>query len=253
MKERGLLLKGDMVRAVLDGRKTQTRRVIKMTDMELKSYNSTHTAIVDGEAVFSATLGYENHCPPLRLTSPLGKVGDRLYCRETFRIVHVYRKNHTYNYHRIGVQYKNGRDGMVDTTDDLQREQAIRFYDKSMNKKWNPSIHMPKWASRIWLEITAVRVERVQDISGEDVLKEGINPPIPDGCELTERPPDFDDWNSTRQEEWFETQARATYMSRCADVENCFKEFEDLWQSLYPGSWERSDWVWVYEFKAVKG
>lgn len=95
--------------------------------------------------------------------------------------------------------------------------------------KWKPSIHMPRWASRITLEVTGVRVERLQDISEADAEREGIEDAalLP----LTH----FKDYSNNGE-------------TRSAQY-----SFETLWESINgPGSWERNDWVWVIEFKRIE-
>ena len=98
------------------------------------------------------------------------------------------------------------------------------------NFKWRPSIHMPKWACRLWLEVTAVRVERIQDISEEDAMTEGIE----------------------EHDGYFDNQLLcqvAKGMNTTIDSPRVM--FACLWDSIYLGSWERNDWVWVYEFKTT--
>jgi hypothetical protein len=93
-------------------------------------------------------------------------------------------------------------------------------------------------------------VERIQDISAIDVLAEGVNPPIlPNVDPPEEFPEGFEGWSDKRKDEYFQSVARTMVFCRYADVENCFNEFTELWDSIYPGSWERNDWVFVYEFK----
>ena len=143
--ERPVLFRGEMVRAILDGRKTQTRRVIK-PQPELRANGS--------------VLWWKNDMlvPESTYRSPYGAPGDRLWVRESFcytegGIAVCHKENCTKDEFREGWWIGNIFIGPV---------------------KWRPPIHMPRWASRITLEVTAVRVERVQDISEEDALAEGV-------------------------------------------------------------------------------
>lgn len=153
MKERPVIFNGEMVRAILDGRKTQTRRVMKVqpkpsetrpgdfwfSSKKLESMVHVSDFTPGNSPIADCHLFFQEHC------CPFGQVGDRLWVRETFgdcgnRL--VYR---------------------ADTEDGAA----------SQVKRWVPSIHMPREACRILLEITAVRVERLQDISEADAIAEG--------------------------------------------------------------------------------
>lgn len=135
--ERPLLLSGAMVRAILDGRKTQTRRVAKEfagrpgLDAILKRF-------------------------PNQQGCPCGQPGDRLWVRETFQ-----------RFSDDGEMLYKADPAGSEAMSELKR-------DECLEARWRPAIHMPRWASRILLEITGVRVERLQDISEADALAEGI-------------------------------------------------------------------------------
>lgn len=147
MKERPILMKAEMVRATLDGSKTQTRRLVKFQEHGCLTGDCPHSKQSECEATLLA------ECP-------YGRPGDRLWVKETFFPTDpwVAFKDGT-QMHRDGSYYKgNGKPiGPV---------------------KWKPSIFMPRWASRIDLEITAVRVERLQSISEEDAENEGCKRPF---------------------------------------------------------------------------
>lgn len=212
MKERGILFNQEMVRAILDGRKTQTRRVIKPQPNLIEDDIGQMWKWKSNKHRCGWSTGSNPRCCALQGmldSSPFGKVGDRLYVRENFKISHR----------------PHGEDGhynMIYMADKTLIEIDYSEIDMGRLKpgKSYPSMHMPKWASRIWLEITGVRVERVQDISIKDILAEGL--------EMT----DYHDHE----------RVHACYYSR----------WQTLWNSCYPGSWERNDWVWVYEFKVIK-
>jgi hypothetical protein len=100
-------------------------------------------------------------------------------------------------------------------------------------KKATPSIHMPKWAARIFLKVTGVRVERIQDISEADAIAEGIDT---DGLCIC-RPEDFLD----------QVRFCGNCMKRVIDLTDEFRS--QIWHKIYPGSWERNDWVTVTDFE----
>lgn len=186
MKEHPILFSGPMIRAILEDRKTQTRRIVKpQPDAQLFSINSgpewTYPDRLDPD---------EPDWDRVRLC-PYGKPGDRLWVRETWR---------------------NGPDKALYRATDDSGTPSIR---------WKPSIHMPRAYSRISLEVTAVRVERVQDISEKDAWAEGVH-------SIARRLPySGDDLASVA--------------------------FSGLWQEIngkrHP--WDSNPWVWVVEFKRI--
>ena len=174
MKERPILFNAEMVRAILDGRKTQTRRVMKVQpaieNPKLSKVISTTGDKKELDKLHWVNLtdcGYGVKDSDERyFTCPYGEVGDRLWVRETFI-------------------------PMPDRQPIPKPSKAKAFYRATDNvpiwasSKWSPSIHMPRWASRILLEITDVCVERLQDISEADAQKEG--------CESSGFRPSFSD------------------------------------------------------------
>jgi len=179
-----ILFNSEMVRAILDGRKTQTRRIVKPQPEE----------ILQGD--------WSELCP-------YGKVGDRLWVRETFKYMNL---EHT----------KVGYKASIDET--CNDGAFIRLGN------WRPSIHMPKWAARIFLEITNIRVERVQDITSHDCIAEGL--PVPMVCDATE----------------YRDQ---THLNLNKSHERIKEYFQKLWDSINKKrgyGWEDNPWVWVIEF-----
>lgn len=190
MTDRPILFSAPMVRAILYERKTQTRRVVKPQPVDRGG----------GSLSISYAAGKMNHMGPANFMleklaqygCPYGKTGDRLWVREAFFI--------------------DGGKGSV----------RYRASGHVSPFGWKPSIHMPRWASRITLEITGVRVERLQDISNADAMSEGIEEYL--GIKYTgEKPP--------------------------ADGRIRFSE---LWTEINgPYSWSANPFVWVIEFKRV--
>jgi len=208
VKERPILFKGEMVRAILEGRKTQTRRVVKGNFEHqwesLKSYSCQWISIENSGAWGLRHKIKENPQADFQTVKcPYGKVGDRLWVRETFandedKAVCDINNNFWY---RADGETKFKQAGFTPKT----------------RGKWRPSIHMMRWASRITLEITDIRVERLNDISESDAIAEGIIGVCEDGL-----------WNDP-----------------------CDK-YADLWESINgSGSWDLNPWVWVVEFKKI--
>jgi hypothetical protein len=225
MNEKPILFKGEMVRAILAGNKTQTRRVIKPQpkieigghhfvigpvngdtyDPELVTCTYKHLWTTEGIKAFASYM--------VELFSPYGQVGDRLWVRESFAKVPstAYRLSE-------GVHQK------VNPTDTYWS--AVYAENWTLSPiRMSPSIHMPRWASRINLEITNIRIEKVQQISEQDVWKEGIVRP--------------DWWDN--MDPWHDSEDEAGEM------------FAELWDSIngktYP--WKSNPWVWVVEFTQV--
>jgi len=203
MKERPILFNGEMVKAILDGRKTQTRRMVKPQPDDY--VNQLHGGKLCSRAPYGLEddngngfgFGFQDDRGNY-WKSPFGTIGDRLWVRETWA-PHCEMPR--------GAIYRCDRGGDYQDT-------------VTENFRWTPSIHMPRWASRITLEITGVRVERLNDISEEDAKAEGCKGhPVygHDGFPNGFAPKD---------------------------------EFKDLWQSIY-GNWDANPWVWVYEFRKI--
>jgi hypothetical protein len=158
MKERPILFSAPMVRAILTGKKTQTRRIVKG-----RPENNTRVGRKGHQAHIESPEALE-HCP-------YGKPGDRLWVRETW-VQFVARPD--------GAMKVQGmpNTAVIDYKADYSSAQLAATYDSDGDimrlPRWRPSIHMPRWASRITLEVRGVRIERLQDISEEDAKAEGM-------------------------------------------------------------------------------
>ena len=211
VKERPILFSAPMVRALLDGSKTQTRRAMKrQPDYPIIITPDPHTnryQIGEREPVTEAAL--------LR-TSPYGQPGDRIWVRETWRGVVTISPP--------GAAPEYGVARYVPDREHCQRVEYAAAQERD-GEPWRPSIHMPRWASRILLEIVSVRVERLNACSDADAVAEGIGlNPSAIGMKLTNPP--------------VESMAIAMYRA--------------LWESINgPDSWAVNPWVWVVEFKRV--
>ena len=208
MNERPIVFSAPMVRAILAGTKTQTRRVLKLQPPA----GAEHHSLADVGHPWHDIYGHDGPAVH-RVRCPYGQPGDRLWVRENF--CPIYPQDPHYNGGRpieydYAATYKHGH-----RLGDLIGEK----------KKWSPSIHMPRAASRITLEITGVRVERLQDISEADAQAEG--------CSLECMTPTGDDSGSA-------IYGPGGYLA--------------LWESIKgAGSWDANPWVWVVEFKRAEG
>jgi hypothetical protein len=228
VKERPILFSGPMVRAILEGRKTQTRRIIKkipelpraiygtrLADTKMTAFTMLHseglavkfnwemTKVGDSPAKFSDTEWGPN--------CPYGQPGDRLWVRETFFNNTVDKKDH---------------ENVVYRADGEAHEQ---FPEDYLDWAWSPSIHMPRWASRINLEVVNVRAERLWDITEEDAKAEGV--------EMVGKR--FKGLMKVHGEDYNPALAKTAY--------------SQLWTVINgKGSWEANPWVWVVEFRHIK-
>ena len=194
MREIPILFTTPMVRAILEDRKTQTRRIITPEPV-FDGYWWSHKGYsVNGEQSFREGMPFFGKCP-------YGTVGDRLWIREAWartivgnQIEYLYRADH-----HAGLEKKAG------------------------DQKWKPSIHMPKVASRITLEITGVRVERVQEISEADSIAEGCS--------------------------------GDRFATGHGNIEEVLpsEQYKELWEKINgPDSWSSNPFVWVVEFQRIK-
>lgn len=159
MKERPVIFNGEMVRAILDGRKTQTRRPIKFPLLD----KNMGCELAGNELAGEVRAGnYSN--------VPFGQVGDRLWVRETWQGPLV-DEEHLDDYLANVEKFQTPQ--FCEYAADGGARPEFCDLDDNVRKGWRPSIHMPRWASRITLEITGVRVERLQDISEADAIAEG--------------------------------------------------------------------------------
>lgn len=219
--ERPILFNADMVNALLAGRKTQTRRALSPANIRDIEIGSKLGECHPLNQLTDADMGY------VLSLCPFGQVGDLLYVRETYAIVGdpgklpcprrnlVYRANYP---HCICDSFDS---------DSIPPIEDVRF---------TPSIHMPKWAARIQLRITNVRLEKVVNISAQDAITEGIEP-----VEIQS------------ESSWYAgvRTAYRDYESKGGITRNCpVDSFKTLWRST-GGKWDDSTYVWAIDFKVV--
>jgi hypothetical protein len=191
MKNRPILFSAPMVRAILEGRKTQTRRVINPQPIDIDGCPWVPSGWAHWETDDKGLRG----CTCKEIKCPFGQPGDALWVRETF-------SNSEPIYYRA----------------------TLPNYLKDSDYIWKPSIFMPRWASRITLQIADIRVERVQEISEEDAHTEGV-------------------WNG-----W-------TAAFDPNDPEPMKRKFKELWNSINVPrgfGWDINPWVWVIAFAVVE-
>lgn len=246
MKERGMIFNSEMVRAILDGRKTQTRRIMKVQPesnqlgLLLITDSTKHSDI--GKYHWAESNATGNHVRSKLFSSPFGAVGERIWVRETWATLgnedgcYVDWEDNlckgdersAARIYRASCEQRPGDYGLWSIPDDAYWKPHTK--EHKFEGAWRPSTHMPRWASRILLEITDVRVERLNAISEEDARAEGI---IDGGCLNCGEPEPCG----------------------CANPEpDATDAFAYLWQSIYgQDNWNANPWVWVIEFKRVEG
>lgn len=234
MKERPILFSAPMVRAILDGRKSQTRRVVKpQPHAGIRNSVFCRSGIEDGH-------GREMRWPY--------SIGDRLWVRETWQHAPQDRcdcpqpsEPSPCDDWSNGAGCRSNRGEVLyraDVGDETEERSVVRLARRHGTHvaPWRPSIHMPRWASRITLEVTGVRVERLQEISEADAEAEGAAFTCPQ-CGN-----DLDDEHG------------AEVHAACddPDIGSHGEGFRRIWTAINgPGSWEANPFVWVIEFRRV--
>ena len=211
--EHPILFSTPMVQAILEGRKTMTRRIVNMEYLNKEPYEWSVKHI--DEMLF--TFSNKGCAQSVDIRNPYGQPGDKLWVRETWC--------------KSAREWFFYKAGGSDIKLELLKEEGF---------KWKPSIHMPKAAARIWLMITDVRVERLQDISEEDAKAEGIE-------------------KITLSNEVYKCyqcdKGHLGINNLCEDgfFDSANKSFESLWKKINGAeSWNSNPWVWVIEFKRIE-
>lgn len=237
MNEKPILFNAEMVQAILSDRKTQTRRIMKVQPSE-----HFHPQTIHGAMDFTAhwytpgVIDKDGYLQPARkdvfgvadedegYACPLGAVGDQLWVRETFQGP-LFDYEQMESYLEDSAKFESP-EYCVYKADGNTAPEFVDA-DDNLHCKWRPSIHMPRWASRINLLITGVRVERLNDISQEDAQAEGM--------ELTGWRPTYSDPDSG------------------GECETPYDNFAELWASIYGAeSWQANPWVWVINFERME-
>jgi len=236
MKERPILFSAPMVRAILAGTKTQTRRVVKPTfatdaiPCEMGATNK-HGHQISGHSGMWWCDAEGNHEKAVRC--PYGKPGDQLWVREAWQYYGWtddgepcirYAADNATAWPETSTEEWGEK--MQDVWAALSMNENYAIDMAARDRRWRPSIHMPRWASRITMEVTGVKVERLQDISEADAMAEGIV--------------------SAGDGNGFQLADTTHYMGAARD------SYASLWQSINgPGSWDANPWVWCVSFLRV--
>lgn len=208
-----ILFNQEMVRAIMDGRKTVTRRAIRPQPYGFFEANESPAYLYDFD-------------PIRERIYPQYQMGDILYVRETWGVESVYGNSGVFGF---DVVYKAGEQILPVIIKDFKRYCDIgKFFDK---EGWIPSLFMPKEAARIWLKVTDVRAERLQEMSDNDCEKEGLE----NFCK--------------------KCSALFSDCDTCLNDGGIKEDFKELWNSTIKKSdldrygWNANPWVWVYEFE----
>ena len=210
MSTKPILFNTEMVRAILDGKKSGTRRLVKPQPQGYFEVNENPVYI------------YDTDWNQGKITPPY-QPGDILYVRETW---HKYIK-------RVGK-------GESCRFAEFYGYRASVANSEDADEPWRPSIHMPKEAARIWLKVTDVRVERLQEMKPVDVIKEGAYP---------------DCWDCLDTYEESGSQCCYGTEEQCSQCDGVMMEWEKLWNSTIKKTdidrygWDANPWVWVIEFE----
>ncbi len=219
-KEYGMLMKGPLVLATLDGRKTQTRRLDGLHEINKHPGEAEFVRFQDGYKDGRVRAVFDVGGEIVGIPCPYGYVGDRIWIRETWAV-------DDYGYsmppliHSATIQYKADNGEICFECPQSFYDREAELDDAGRNPdRWRSPVTMPRLFSRLSLEVTAVVHQRIQAISEADAMASGAKPVLvpPDG-------------------------------GSAPHVEG----YRDRWEATYPGSWERNDWVWAYTFRLLSG
>lgn len=243
---KSLLFKPEMVNAILNGRKTQTRRSLKPQPPEEFSRGDV-AAITNGSrwAIGRSSMSEKGPGawppdPEPGLLCPYGQPGDSIYIKETFFAwgrweTRFNKKKGRDEWHFVDMTRERGKEYLY-AADGVNESDTPRTRSDVYPRYWKrPSIFMPRTASRITLEITDVRVERLKEISREDALAEGI-----------------DRWDDTASVSPYRNYRKGDPGEMDMHCSCPERSFMTLWQSINgPESWDSNPWVWVVEFRRI--
>lgn len=233
-----------MVKANMAGLKTATRRLMKFP----KGYNPEWSGYVaDGPVL------YGSHNVPA-VKAPY-KAGDILYVRETWRVADAF-GDYADGTKQFTIEYAAGGSQSILVTD--------LAYDKwRTGARWRPSIHMPKKAARIFLRVTDVRAERLKDINGEQAYMEGVRVDVPPILLTYEKDPlalipkGFEQWAKAKQDDWYQSTARAIYIAQCDSSNALINKFKQVWNNTVAPDvmdtcgWDANPWVWAIQYERI--
>ena len=265
IKERPILFSGEMVRGILDYRKTQTRRTRKLDKINENPDGYRFVGFTfENDSLVACFTDLETY-DFIKIKCPYGKVGDRLWVRENFSVSDVYegyQNEHVWDdFECPKARVKYACSGHKDV--ELTQDPSEGIFDldqakRAEKKKTVPSIHMPRWASRIDLQITSIRIEKLQSISEKDAKKEGVAPLFDE--KTAKSKPEFNLnpmpwqnylWHGHIGRTITDKQA-SQWDYQYSSYDNAKDSFHSLWQSINGAdSWKKNPWVWVVEFERI--
>lgn len=217
-----ILFSSEMVKAILDGRKTQTRRVIKPQPIEGLTFWGDY--YIKGKGNDKLALGAAIQGIDLNGFCPYGNSGDILWVREKWAARDCNTRNG-----EVKIEYA-ASEGIFQKKN-IRQSVMILNTPLGLAKKWKPSIHMPKDVCRLFLKVKSVRVERLRDISEEDARAEGVE----------ETKLGFKNYEKSYSVSEF-----------IGGGTEALRSFQSLWKSINgPESWDANPWVWVIEFEVI--
>lgn len=265
-----ILFNTEMVRAIFNGRKTVIRRPVKTKKFDVNSYGFENMETDPYETRIDRN-GSEYPYPLKGLYAnfsdgeyfPIVKapynIGDYLYVRETWGI-----SNFDIDEQSVCIVYKAGdvRENWQEVVLPKDKFEHLYYNYSESEPDWHPSIYMPKEAARIFLRVTDVRVERLQDITEKDAYEEGVDVEIPPICRQNspteEQQRKYNNMTAKQKEQYINELAKHTYMGWCVYADRLNIAFRKLWNStvkksdLAKYSWNANPWVWVIEFENIK-
>lgn len=228
MKERPILFSAPMVRAILGGHKTMTRRVAIPRHDDRTPCEHWSGGYCEPEAIMSRHCEHGSEGRPC----PYGCPGDRLWVKETWK---PHCEGPISDEFPLGTCVKYRADGAMVKPTAWTNEQGAWCEAQEESEQWRSPLHMPRWASRITLEVTGVKVERVQDISQEDAAAEGS---FIGRCQCAE------------MQRKSRTPIEAVFRQTGCHIHGI--EFRELWNDINAKrgfGWDVNPWVWVIEFR----
>ena len=261
MTERPILFSGAMVSAILQGKKQQTRRVVKPQPPKHAGdgypRNRVFCRLADSEEDILYAYGPDNW----NVRCPYGVPGDRLYVREAWQYANWTEDGYPF----VGYRADNAKllidsgipeewsERLMDAWAELSKPKNYDIDKRAADRRWRPGIHMPRWACRLVLEVTAVRVERLQQISVADAIAEGVK--FTDFGMRQRGKMSLDGGKTFHQLK--PEQHHGFHFKEVSGPDQCSSTarmaYANLWESLNAkrAPWASNPWVWVVEFRRL--
>ena len=263
-KAKPILFNPEMVGALLDDRKTQTRRPLKPANpkhaADMGGYWPGNGLWVDG---YSRDGEPNNHVKDYSVSDiwfekssyierySKYRPGDFLYVQETWRVTDCDAKRHI-----MTIEMRTGDWAPYEVQ--FTPERFAKFEKFAAKNGWQSPYFLPREAARIFLKVDAVVIEALQSITAEQIVYEGVwvDPP-PAAVNTPAKPLGYHSWNKEKQEDWVMSMARSTYIAQCDHIAALLKAWRAVWDSTVSKEdmdhygWEADPWVWVYDFSRI--